>query len=101
MTSAAGCVQRVDPGPPGIEEARFAPPPPGQELDTGLTDLLDWINRPRSRPGQVVVDSALAHYQFETLHPFHDGNGRIGRLLIVLQLLAGEVVSEPLFAVSP
>ncbi len=101
MTSAAGCVQRVDPGPPGIEEARFAPPPPGQELDTGLTDLLDWINRPRSRPGQAVVDSALAHYQFETLHPFHDGNGRIGRLLIVLQLLASEVLSEPLFAVSP
>ena len=84
-----------------IEEARFVPPPPGQELDAGLTDLLDWINRPRSRPGQAVVDSALAHYQFETLHPFHDGNGRIGRLLIVLQLLAGEVLSEPLFAVSP
>lgn len=84
-----------------IAEARFVPPPPGQELDAGLTDLLDWINRPRSRPGQAVVDSALAHYQFETLHPFHDGNGRIGRLLIVLQLLAGEVLSEPLFAVSP
>jgi Fic family protein len=84
-----------------IAEARFVPPPPGQELDAGLTDLLDWINRPRSRPGQAVVDSALAHYQFETLHPFQDGNGRIGRLLIVLQLLAGEVLSEPLFAVSP
>lgn len=84
-----------------ISEARFVPPPPGQELDAGLTDLLDWIDRPRSRPGQAVVDSALAHYQFETLHPFHDGNGRIGRLLIVLQLLAGKVLSEPLFAVSP
>lgn len=89
-------------GPGGrIAEARFVPPPPGQELDAGLTDLLDWIDRPRPRPGQAVVDSALAHYQFETLHPFHDGNGRIGRLLIVLQLLAGEVLSEPLLAVSP
>lgn len=84
-----------------IAEARFVPPPPGQELNAGFTDLLDWINRPRSRPGQAVVDSALAHYQFETLHPFHDGNGRIGRLLIVLQLLVGKVLSEPLFAVSP
>ena len=70
-------------------------------METGLTDLLDWIDRPRTRPAQAVVDSALAHYQFETLHPFHDGNGRIGRLLIVLQLLAGKVLSEPLFAVSP
>ena len=84
-----------------INEARFVPPPPGQDLDAGLTDLLDWINRPGSRPGQVVVDSALAHYQFETLHPFHDGNGRLGRLLIVLQLLARGVLREPLFAVSP
>ncbi len=84
-----------------IQEARFVPPPPGHELETGLTDLLDWIDRPRMRPAQAVVDSALAHYQFETLHPFHDGNGRIGRLLIVLQLLAGKVLSEPLFAVSP
>ena len=84
-----------------IQEARFVPPPPGHELDTGLTDLLDWIDRPWTRSAQAVVDSALAHYQFETLHPFHDGNGRIGRLLIVLQLLAGKVLTEPLFAVSP
>jgi Fic family protein len=84
-----------------IQHARFVPPPPGHELEAGLTDLLDWIERPRKRSAQAVVDSALAHYQFETLHPFHDGNGRIGRLLIVLQLLAGEVVREPLLAVSP
>lgn len=84
-----------------IQEARFVPPPPGHELETGLTDLLDWIDRPNTRSAQAVVDSALAHYQFETLHPFHDGNGRIGRLLIVLQLLAGKVLSEPLFAISP
>ena len=84
-----------------IEEARFVPPPPGHGLETGLSDLLEWIDRPGKRPGQAVVHSAVAHYQFETLHPFHDGNGRIGRLLIVLQLLAGRVLSEPLFAVSP
>jgi Fic family protein len=49
----------------------------------------------------VVVRTALAHYQFEALHPFNDGNGRIGRLLIVLQLLRGGVLHEPLLTVSP
>lgn len=48
-----------------------------------------------------VVAAALAHYQFETLHPFHDGNGRIGRLLIVVHLLQQRVLLEPTLTVSP
>jgi Fic family protein len=48
-----------------------------------------------------VVVAALAHYQFETLHPFSDGNGRIGRLIIVLQLLRMGVLREPTLVVSP
>ena len=48
-----------------------------------------------------VVGAALAHYQFETLHPFHDGNGRIGRLMIVIQLYAAGVLGEPTLTVSP
>jgi Fic family protein len=84
-----------------VQDARFVPVPPGPNLEAGFTDLLDWIDRPRERSVQAVVDSALAHYQFETLHPFHDGNGRIGRLLIVLQLLSAGVLGEPLLAVSP
>lgn len=48
-----------------------------------------------------VVKAALAHYQFEALHPFTDGNGRLGRLLIVLHLMSTGVISEGLLAVSP
>lgn len=84
-----------------IQEARFVPPPPGHALETGLSDLLDWINRPQRRPAKAIVDSALAHYQFETLHPFHDGNGRIGRLVVVLQLLCAGVLKDPLLTISP
>ncbi|EFC81776.1 filamentation induced by cAMP protein Fic [Parafrankia sp. EUN1f] len=83
-----------------IDTARFVPPPPGLELDAAVRDLLDWVNFD-SKVIDPVVAAAMAHYQFETLHPFNDGNGRIGRLLVVLDLCWKEVISEPLLAVSP
>lgn len=83
-----------------IFDARFVPPPPGIGLEAGVGDLVDW-----TRNGAVtfdpVVAAALAHYQFETLHPFNDGNGRIGRLLIILQLIESGLLHEPLLTVSP
>lgn len=48
-----------------------------------------------------VVAAGMGHYHFEALHPFNDGNGRIGRLLIVLQLLYGGTLDEPTLTVSP
>jgi len=75
------------------------PPPPGDQLLAGVENLLDWINHPPDIP--TVVRAAMAHYQFETLHPFSDGNGRLGRLLVIVQLLRGAVIREPLLVVSP
>lgn len=80
-------------------EARFIPPPPGDQLKGGMEELLDWLADPPELP--TVVLAAMAHYQFETLHPYSDGNGRIGRLLVIVQLLRGFVIREPLLVVSP
>lgn len=88
-------------GPPGrsLEEARFVPPPPGDQLRAEVEALLAWIAEPPDLPH--VVQAALAHYQFETLHPYSDGNGRLGRLLVIMQLLRGALIREPLLVVSP
>lgn len=87
---------------PGVRAARFVPSPPGLDLQANLQELLDWMGtKPATREIDPVVAAALAHYQFETLHPFHDGNGRIGRLLIVVNLLQQEVLLEPTLTVSP
>ena len=83
----------------GFTEARFVPPPPGDQLRAGVEDLLSWIEDPPELP--AVVLAALAHYQFETLHPYSDGNGRLGRLLVIVQLLRGALIREPLLVVSP
>ncbi len=48
-----------------------------------------------------MIHAAIVHYQFETLHPYSDGNGRLGRLLVIVQLLRGAVIREPLLVVSP
>lgn len=84
-----------------IHAARFVPSPPGDQLRAGLDGLVNWIRTDRSDRIDPVVAAAMAHYQFETLHPFSDGNGRIGRLLIVLHLLSLGVLSEPTLTVSP
>ena len=76
-----------------IEQAVFVPSPP--EAVPGLmTDLENYINLDAQE--SKVVQCALAHYQFETIHPFVDGNGRVGRLLIILQMIQLELLSAPL-----
>ena len=83
----------------GFDEARFVPPPPGDQLRGGVEELLAWIASPPELP--TVVLAALGHYQFELLHPTLMGTGRLGRLLVIVQLLRGAVIREPLLVVSP
>lgn len=83
-----------------VTESLFVPPPAGEVLDAGIDAWEAWIND-TSITLPALVKAALAHYQFETLHPFIDGNGRVGRLLIVLALVESGDLRIPLLNVSP
>ena len=71
--------------------ATFVPPPP-THLDACLTNLEQYLHEPTN----PVVKAALAHLQFETIHPFLDGNGRVGRLFITLMFCHDNVLRKPL-----
>ena len=83
-------------GARGIEDAAFVPPPVG-EMKQALSDLEHFLHE-----GELpaLVHVGLAHAQFETIHPFTDGNGRVGRLLITLMLVHREVLHRPLLYLS-
>ncbi len=78
--------------------ARFVPPPP-QLVDETMSDLERFLNDEKI-PLPVLVKAALAHVQFETIHPFLDGNGRLGRLLITFLLCHAGVLREPTLYLS-
>ncbi len=77
--------------------ARFVPPPP-DAVPESLAQLEKWLHGDDPLP--PLVKAGLAHVQFETIHPFLDGNGRIGRLLIALLLEHWKLLSSPLLYVS-
>lgn len=81
-----------------IGDARFVPPPVS-EMKTGLGELEKYLHD-RSSPDPALVRLALVHYQFEALHPFRDGNGRVGRLLIPLLMCGWGRLDAPLLYVS-
>lgn len=83
-----------------VEEARFIPPPPGDHLRDGCLAWQAWLRdiHPSLHP---IAESALAHYQFETLHPFNDGNGRLGRLVALLQLITADELQSFAVNLSP
>jgi Fic family protein len=85
-------------GPAGctLQNATFVPPAP-DDLAASFAELERFLNDDRQPP---LVVAGLAHAQFETIHPFLDGNGRVGRLLITLVLVERRVLSRPLLYLS-
>ena len=87
-------------GSGSIETARFIPAPP-QETPDAIDTLMKFINRPEREEASPLIDVAMAHYQFEAIHPFGDGNGRVGRMLIALMLAESQTLPQPLLYMSP
>lgn len=86
-------------GPPGctLNEATYVPPPV-DEMKRALGDWEKFCNSDIEIP--ILIRAAIMHYQFEAIHPFIDGNGRIGRLLITLFLLQKGCLTQPIFYLS-
>jgi Fic family protein len=83
-----------------IETARFVPPPP-LETQQGMDDVEAYINRENLSMPTPLMDLALVHYQLEALHPFADGNGRVGRMLISIMAVKGALLDMPVLYISP
>jgi len=86
-------------GPAGctLQNAAFVPPPPG-EMETALGDLETFLHA--DAPIPHLIKAGLAHAQFETIHPFLDGNGRVGRLLIAFLMCQENILQRPLLYIS-
>jgi Fic family protein len=89
----------------GFEHARFVPPPAGDILTRCIKDWELFVNpgsleAPRRERWPYLIELALAHYQFETIHPFADGNGRLGRALVNIAPVKDRVLKYPVCNLS-
>jgi Fic family protein len=80
-----------------LKNARYIPPSP-DDMSTAMSDLEKYIHADDDL--DYLIRAALIHYQFETIHPFLDGNGRVGRLLITLFLMEKKVLTTPALYIS-
>jgi Fic family protein len=86
-------------GPAGctLNQAAYVPPPV-EAMHQALADFEKYLHKPQAEP--PLIRCALMHYQFEAIHPFIDGNGRVGRLLVPLYLCSQGLLSQPLLYLS-
>jgi Fic family protein len=87
----------IGPGGCTLNEATFVPPPP-EDVPELLSDLEKFLHSPSDLPQLVQI--GLAHVQFESIHPFLDGNGRVGRLLITFLLCQRGILNKPVLYLS-
>jgi len=80
-----------------VTTARFVPPP-AEHVPTLMSDLISFMSS--GSPYSPLITAAVAHYQFEAIHPFNDGNGRLGRLLVPLFLMDQGVIDSPILYLS-
>lgn len=83
-----------------IDRARFVPPPAAETMKC-MDELEAYINREDRKFPTPLIDLALIHYQIETIHPFADGNGRVGRMLISLMAVHSGLLDIPILYMSP
>lgn len=87
----------IGPANCSLKEARYIPPNV-EDMQNAMSDLEKYINE--NVEYDALIRVALIHYQFETIHPFLDGNGRIGRLLILLYLMGQGLLAKPVIYIS-
>ena len=87
----------IGPANCSLKDARYIPPNV-EDMQTAMSDLEKYINE--NVDYDPLIRVALIHYQFETIHPFLDGNGRIGRLLILLYLMEQGLLAKPVIYIS-
>jgi Fic family protein len=82
-----------------LKNAFYIPPSP-EDMNKAISDLEKYINSDNTDNLDVLIRAALIHYQFETIHPFLDGNGRIGRLLVTFFLMEKGILTTPALYIS-
>ena len=87
----------IGPANCGLKDARYIPPNV-EDMEQSMRDLERYINEDEAY--DPLIRASLIHYQFETIHPFLDGNGRIGRMLIILYMMQQKLLSKPVLYVS-
>ena len=80
-----------------LKNAKYIPPCP-QDMIDAMSDLEKYINAEDDT--NILIRAALVHYQFETIHPFLDGNGRVGRMLVMLFLMDKKILTTPTLYIS-